>query len=89
MWFGMNIVPRDGTRFIYLRRVKTVGGGKPPSFSFTLHAMQRDGVSETSEGVWMSGNHSVPDDDMRRGWWTHWLDLNNDGSIKLPEDAFK
>lgn len=87
-WFPMSIVPRDGTRFVYLRRITTIGVGKPPRFSFDILAVQRDRVSETSAGVWMSGNRSVADRDLTHGWWAHSVPVDPEtGAITLPPDA--
>ena len=87
-WFPMDMAPRDGRPFIYLRRLTVVAVGKPARYEYTLEPLHRFKSTEESPGYWRNTATSVPDSniDMSRGWWCYSLPLKLDGTVRLPPD---
>jgi hypothetical protein len=75
-WQPMETAPRDGTEFVWLRRITIVAVGKPATYEFHACVMHRRWIAEErglpreGEGFWMARyGGSVPDMDARHGWW--------------------
>jgi hypothetical protein len=90
-WFPMNMASRTGWPFIWLRRIQIIKLDKSVEYKYEILPLVREGADENGNGgYWRGPSRSIPDSDvlMSRGWWSYYLPINPDGTVKLPDDFY-